>query len=77
MTATRQDLLEFNRFADEKLASGEAWSLSDLVREWEESRRYSESVAALRESHADAEAGRVQPIDEAFSEIRRKLSQSE
>ncbi len=77
MAATRKELLEFNRFADAKLARGEVWSVVDLARQWEESRRYADSVDALRKSHAEAEAGRARPIAEAFSDIRNKMSQSE
>ena len=77
MTVTRENLQDFNRFADEKLARGETWSLLDLVREWENIRQQENSIAALRESHADAEEGRVKPLSEAFADIRNKLSQSE
>ena len=77
MTVTRADLQDFNRFASAKLASGQTGSLSDLVREWEATREYEGSVAALRESHADAQAGRVKPLDEAFADVREKLSQPE
>jgi hypothetical protein len=74
MAVTEADLQEFNRFASAKLASGEAGSLVDLAREWEATRDYQESVVALRESHADDQAGRVKPLDKAFADVREKLS---
>ncbi|HUT10506.1 MAG TPA: hypothetical protein VMY42_08420 [Thermoguttaceae bacterium] len=73
MTLTKKDLQDFHRFADAKLTSGAAGSLIDLVREWESTRQYDGSVSALRESHADVEAGRVKPLDKAFSDVREKL----
>ena len=77
MTVTRQDLQDFNRFADERLARGESWSFVDLVREWEDARQQKSSLEALRESHNDAEEGRVKSLNEAFADIRSKLSQPE
>lgn len=77
MAVTQEDLQNFNRFASAKLASGETASLFDLVREWEAMRHGDESVAALRESHADAEAGRVKPLNQAFAEIRKRLGHRE
>ena len=74
MATTREDLHDFTRFADARLASGEAGSLLDLVREWGATRQHEGSVAALKESHADAEANRVKPLGEAFGEVRKKLT---
>ena len=73
MAVTRDDLQEFHRFADAKLAEGGAGSLLDLAREWESARQNEESVAALRESDADVQAGRVKPLDRAFVEVRARL----
>jgi hypothetical protein len=73
MAITREDLQDFNRFVDARLAGGDADSLLDLVREWQATREHEGSIAALRESHADAQAGRVKPLDEAFAEVRKKL----
>lgn len=77
MQITREDLQDFHRFADARLAGGEGGSLVDLAREWESARQYEESLAAFRESHADAEAGRVIPLGTAFAEVRAKLGQTE
>ena len=73
MTVTRENLQDFTRFADERLAQGEVWSFQDLVREWEAARHHAESVAALNDSHADAEAGRTKPVCAAFADIRKRL----
>jgi hypothetical protein len=75
MTVTREDLQDFHRFADAQLAAGEARSLLDLARQWQSARENQKSVSALRESHADAEAGRVKPLDKAFAEVRARLDQ--
>jgi len=75
MAVTSADLLECNRFAIAKLASGEPGSLVELAQEWEAMREYERSVSALQEAHADARAGRVKPLDEAFADVRQKLSQ--
>lgn len=77
MAITQEDLQDFNRFASAKLAGGETASLFDLVRLWEAAREGDDSVAALRESHADAEAGRVKPLNQAFADVRRKLGRPE
>ena len=77
MAVTRDDLQDFHRFAYAKLAGGEAGSLLDLAREWESARQTEQSVAALRESDADVQAGRVKPLDKAFAEVRARLGQPE
>ncbi len=71
---TKEDLQDFHQFADQKLASGEASSLLDLAGEWESHRRESEAtVADIRQSHADIEAGGVSSVADAFADARRQL----
>lgn len=71
---TKDDLRDFNRFADMKLANGGASSLVELAGEWEAQRReMEETVAAIWRSHADIEAGRVTTVAEAFQEVRKQL----
>jgi len=74
MAVTGADLQEFNRFASARVASGEASSLLELAQEWEAIRKYEGPVSALQEAHADAQAGRVKPLEEAFADVREKLS---
>jgi hypothetical protein len=77
MTITHEDLQDFHRFAGEQLTQGVVDSMSELAAAWEARRAYEQSVAALRESHQDAEAGRVTPADEVFAKVRRKLGWTE
>ena len=69
MAVTKDDIQEFNRFVDEKLANGGADSLRQLVAEWEERQ---EVNAAIREGIKAIDEGRVRPFNEAQDEFRRK-----
>jgi hypothetical protein len=74
MAITKEDLRDFNRFADERLHRGEAESLVDLAGQWEAQRREMEQTAAdIRQSHADIDAGRVASVADTFSEVRKQL----
>jgi hypothetical protein len=74
MPVTKEDLLEFTRFADGRLSSGTSDSLVDLAGEWEAQRREMDAtVADIRVSHADIESGRVKTVPDAFAEIRNRL----
>lgn len=77
MAITQDDLNDFQVFAAARLAKREADSMAELVSAWEDQRRLRQSVEALQESHADAEAGRVVPAEEAFANTRRTLDLSE
>jgi hypothetical protein len=77
MAVTREELEEFQHFADSKLSNGGAESLADLVRQWEARRDYQETVADIKESHEDLAAGRVVPADEAFADVRKKMGAGE
>jgi hypothetical protein len=74
MALTREDLRDFNRFADERLANGGADFLAALAGEWEAKRReMDETVADIRQSHADIDAGRVSSVAETFADVRKQL----
>jgi hypothetical protein len=74
MSITQDDLRDFNRFADERVRVGSVESLVELAGQWESQRREMEStIADIRESHADIEAGRVQSVADAFAEVRQQL----
>jgi hypothetical protein len=74
MAVTKDDLRDFNRFADERLSNGGANSLVDLAGEWEARRReVEETVADIRDSHADIDAGRVSSVADTFAEVRKQL----
>jgi hypothetical protein len=57
MAVTRQDLFDFTRFAEEKLTDRGTDSLKALLDEWNERRSHGQSVAGIRESVAQYEAG--------------------
>ncbi len=71
MAVTQDELNDFRLFAAQRLAVAE--SMAELVAAWEEQRQHDESVAALQESHADAEAGRVVSAEEVFADARQTL----
>jgi hypothetical protein len=73
MTITKAELHEFHQFAGDRLDRNGVQSLHELVSEWEAAREHQRSVAAIRESVAQYEAGLSLPVEEAFAEVRRKL----
>ena len=73
MTVTKDDLQSFKSLADEKLTNGGADSLVDFAGQWEAQRDAQKTIADILESHTDIEAGRVKPLDEAFSDVRKKM----
>jgi len=74
MAVTKEDLQAFHRFAGEKLDRGGTQSLVELADDWESNRReMEETVADIRQSHADIDAGRVAPVSDTFADIRRQL----
>jgi hypothetical protein len=74
VAVTKEELRDFQRFADEKINQGAANSLIDLASEWEADRREAEqTLADIRESHADIDAGRVAPVADTFAEIRKRV----
>ncbi len=70
---TKADLDDFREFAIEAINNGDVATLAECVRLWEDHRDYEETVAAIREGLEDSAAGRTQPVDEAFADIRREL----
>ena len=77
MGVTKEELQDFNRFVDEKLAKGGAESMTELARLWEERRDSQETIEDILESEADIEAGRVHSVDEVFGDVRKELGLSE
>jgi hypothetical protein len=73
MAITEKELTEFHAFARQRLANGGAESMADLARLWDESRSEPDSEAALRQSHEDAEAGRIFSAEEVLSDARKIL----
>ena len=69
MPVTRDDIQDFNRFVDERLANGGANSLRELVAKWEERQ---EVNAAIRRGIADVDAGRTEPFFESQDQFRQE-----
>lgn len=74
MAITKEELRDFHRFADEKITKGVAASLVELADQWEAQRcEMEETVADIRQSHADIDAGRVASVADAFAHVRSRL----
>jgi hypothetical protein len=73
MSITKAELQDFHQFAGERLERNGVHSLHELVSEWEAAREHQRSVAGIRESIADYEAGRTMSVDEAFAQVRQDL----
>ena len=74
MAVCKEDLQEFQRFASKELSNGGADSLGELVVKWEAHREREQAALDIRESHGDIEAGRIRPLDEACSDIRKNFA---
>ena len=68
MPVTTDDIQNFHRFVDEKLANGGADSLRQLVAEWEERQ---EASAAIRQGIADIDAGLIEPFFDSQDRFRQ------
>jgi len=74
MSITQADLDDFQRFAAERLAKEGAESMSELLRQWEESRERREAVASVKRGLADVDAGRTRPADDVLDELRAAIA---
>lgn len=73
---TKSDLVEFQQFADQRVASGQVRSLAELAGEWEAKKREMEAtVSDIQQSHRDIESGNVSSVSEAFANARRHLGE--
>ena len=72
MSVTQDDLHSFNQFAVEKLKSGNAGSLEELIQQWRLVREGEEVNAAIQRGIADVDAGRTRPLDEFWDEFSKK-----
>jgi len=63
MAVTKEDLRDFNRFADEKVENGGANSLVELVSEWEAQRR------ETTQSHIEIDARTLSVLAAAFPDV--------
>ena len=75
-SSTKEELAEFNQFAEEKLSNGEVDSLTDLFRIWIDAYNAADVDTAIREGLADVEAGRTQLHDEFMKDVRQELGTS-
>lgn len=79
MAVTAEQLDDFQQFARQKINNGggdlsfdelvELWMLKNLPAE-----ELQESLRAMEEGIADAEAGRVRSVDEVFDELQSRYS---
>jgi hypothetical protein len=68
MAVTKDDLRDFTRFADVRLANGEVDSLVALAGEWESQRREQKSTATNCAISVDSET--LQKLAEAFPDVQ-------
>ena len=73
MLASPENLRDFNTFALERVAAGQAQSMRDLFATWLAMREQREVIEDMKASDADIAAGNVTPVHEALAEIRAKL----
>ena len=70
-TATTE-LTRFRDFLDRRIADGESeLTPEDALRGW---REHQDTVHAIREGLADADAGRVRPAEDLFAELHARLA---
>lgn len=79
MAVTTEQIADFNQFALETIREGgDDLSFDELVERWMlralPDEELQESLRALQEGIADAEAGRVRPAAEVFSELQARYS---
>ena len=68
------ELLDFVQFASQRVQSGdEATSLEELVKEWRSDYEYAEGIADVRQGIEEDDAGKAQPIEGVFANLREKL----
>ena len=68
------ELRDFVQFASQRVKRGdECSSLEELVKQWRCDSEYAGAVADVRHGMEADAAGKVQPVDEAFAEVRNKL----
>lgn len=77
MSTALDDLAAFQRFAQQKVDSGEVESLDELFDLWRLEHPTAEEQAeiheAIRQGLADIEAGRYRPVEEVMGELRAKF----
>lgn len=74
MPVTELELQSFTRFVAERMESnGNDLSLEECLDRWRAAQEREETIADIRHSIADIEAGRVWTLEEADAEIRHRL----
>jgi len=68
------DLQSFYSFLGQQLNTGEGLSTPEqLLKNWRARAEYEQTVADVRESIAEYEAGKGVPVEVAFANVRKKL----
>jgi len=77
-TSNTSDLQSFYGFLGQHLHGGEHLSTPEqLLKDWRAREEIQETVADVRESVADYEAGKGVPVEVAFANVRKKLGDHE
>lgn len=72
MSVAEMELKSFSEFVAEQIERDDTLSLQQCFDRWLAKRERAETIAAVREGVADAEAGRVYSLEEVDAEIRKK-----
>lgn len=72
MIATRKDLDDFYRFAEERISAGQAESLEQVLKQWLKQRELEAVADDYRQGMEDYQAGKGVPLDQAIRIIRQR-----
>ncbi|QDU87099.1 hypothetical protein Pla175_04540 [Pirellulimonas nuda] len=70
MAITLEDFANFQAFAEAHISGGNAESIEQLARLWQEFGQDADDLASIRRGIADADAGRTVPVADAFDAAR-------
>ncbi len=74
MQVTLEELESFSRFASQRLRQNAVpSSLEECLRQWRAERELQATVADIEQSLDDVAPGRVNPVDQVFDDVRRRL----
>lgn len=72
MAVTEDDLRSFNRFATERLRSGDIDTLEELLFQWRIARELQDVNSAIERGIADVDAGRTRPLQQFWEDFTEK-----
>lgn len=73
MAITLEEFANFQEFARARISGGDAESIEQLARLWQERDQDADDLASIKRGIADADAGRTAPVADAFAAARRAI----